>query len=231
MGSRVRIETISECCCILYFGEDINEGISNQVNQASIALTKALGPVLIDLIPSYTSILVHFDLTKTDRYDIKQRIKTTLKQESQIKGLRSKHNIIDVPVYYGPETALDLNEVSKMCDLSPSEIIKRHSQKEYRVYAIGFSPGFAYLGSLDKEIVVPRKATPRLKVPQGSVGLADNQTAIYPSTSPGGWQIIGRTPNKMVDWQNSSPTKIKVGDQIRFCPITRREFETLGGIL
>ncbi|GAM66201.1 allophanate hydrolase 2 subunit 1 [Vibrio sp. JCM 19236] len=185
----MRIETISECCCILYFGEDINEEISNQVNQASIALTKALGPVLIDLIPSYTSILVHFDLTKTDRYDIKQRIKTTLKQESQIKGLRSKHNIIDVPVYYGPETALDLNEVSKMCDLSPSEIIKRHSQKEYRVYAIGFSPGFAYLGSLIKRLWYHAKLHHVLRFLKAALDLLTTKQPSIPALV----RVVGRS--------------------------------------
>ncbi|HBC33414.1 MAG TPA: allophanate hydrolase subunit 1, partial [Marinobacter adhaerens] len=139
--------------------------------------------------------------------------------------------IVELPVYYDREVGLDLEDVCEHAGLSRDEVVRIHSEQLYQVYAIGFAPGFAYLGSTDERIAIPRKSTPRLKVPTGSVGIAGTQTAIYPSCTPGGWQIIGRTPQKMVDWDSDSLALVQVGDQVRFRAISRDEFLELGGNL
>lgn len=225
----MRVESVNENTCIIYFGEVISEDTAHLIQMAVVRLQHALGGILLDIVPSYTSILICFDLTKTDRFDIKSKINQALVGSNNNVSVNSDSSLIEIPVYYGSEVALDLKEVSQLTKLTPQEVINIHSKKEYRVYAIGFSPGFSYLGSLDPQIIVPRKSKPRLKVPTGSVGLADNQTAIYPSSTPGGWQIIGRTPLTMLDWQSETLTKLNVGDRICFKSISKNEYQDLGG--
>ncbi|WP_154124922.1 5-oxoprolinase subunit PxpB [Grimontia hollisae] len=226
-----RIESVNEQTLIVYFGDNIDEAVAANVNRAIFQVRESLGDLVTDMIPSYNSMLVGFDLSRTDRFDIIKRIRLALASNSSEINDRSDNQVVEIPVYYGEEVALDMPDVCEKTGLDSASVIKLHSQREYRVYAIGFSPGFAYLGSLDDAIVVPRKSTPRLKVPTGSVGLADNQTAIYPSSTPGGWQIIGRTPLNMVDWDSDSLAKVNVGNRVKFCPIDREEFLKQGGVL
>lgn len=226
-----RIESVNEQTLIVYFGDNIDEAVAADVNRAIFQVRESLGDLVTDMIPSYNSMLVGFDLSRTDRFDIIKRIRLALASNTSEINDRSDNQVVEIPVYYGEEVALDMSDVCEKTGLDSASVIKRHSQREYRVYAIGFSPGFAYLGSLDDAIVVPRKSTPRLKVPTGSVGLADNQTAIYPSSTPGGWQIIGRTPLNMVDWDSDSLAKVNVGNRVRFCPVDRDEFLKQGGVL
>lgn len=226
-----RIESVNEQTLIVYFGDNIDETVAADVNRAIFQVRESLGDLVTDMIPSYNSMLVGFDLNRTDRFDIIKRIRLALESSTSEINDRSDNQVVEIPVYYGEEVALDMPDVCEKTGLDSASVIKRHSQREYRVYAIGFSPGFAYLGSLDDAIVVPRKSTPRLKVPTGSVGLADNQTAIYPSSTPGGWQIIGRTPLNMVDWDSDSLAKVNVGNRVKFCPIDREEFLKQGGVL
>ncbi|WP_158162749.1 5-oxoprolinase subunit PxpB [Grimontia hollisae] len=226
-----RIESVNEQTLIVYFGDNIDETVAADVNRAIFQVRESLGDLVTDMIPSYNSMLVGFDLNRTDRFDIIKRIRLALESSTSEINDRSDNQVVEIPVYYGEEVALDMPDVCEKTGLDSASVIKLHSQREYRVYAIGFSPGFAYLGSLDDAIVVPRKSTPRLKVPTGSVGLADNQTAIYPSSTPGGWQIIGRTPLNMVDWESDSLAKVNVGNRVRFCPVDRDEFLKQGGVL
>lgn len=226
-----RIESVNEQTLIVYFGDNINEAVAADVNRAIFQVRKSLGDLVTDMIPSYNSMLVEFDLSRTDRFDIIKRIRLALASNTTEINDYSDNQVVEIPVYYGEEVALDMPDVCEKTGLDSASVIRLHSQREYRVYAIGFSPGFAYLGSLDDAIVVPRKSTPRLKVPTGSVGLADNQTAIYPSSTPGGWQIIGRTPLNMVDWDSDSLAKVNVGNRVRFCPVDRDEFLKQGGVL
>lgn len=227
----MRIEAVNENTCILYLGEGIDEGVSERVTWAVSRIRAELGGLLTDLVPSYTSILVGYDLDRIDRFGILARLRQTLGQADTPVTGGFEARRVELPVYYGPEVALDLGEISRHCGLSAEEVVAIHSTTEYRVYAIGFSPGFAYLGNTDQRIAMPRKSTPRLKVPTGSLGIADTQTAIYPSATPGGWQIIGRTPLKMVDWESDSLARVQVGDRVRFRPVSRDEYLQLGGHL
>ncbi|CCN72707.1 5-oxoprolinase subunit PxpB [Vibrio nigripulchritudo] len=225
----MRIEAVNEMTCIVYFGDTISEQTAQKVSWAIGRLRQKLSDQIIDIIPSYTSILVSYDVNKTDRFTIIAQLKKAL------RGIKSTHtntqasNVIDLPVYYGEEVSLDIEEVCEHNGLGRDQVIQIHSEKLYQVYAIGFSPGFAYLGTTDERIATPRKSTPRLKVPTGSVGIADNQTAIYPSPTPGGWQIIGRTPTKMIDWESDGLAKVAVGDYVRFRSVSKPEFLELGG--
>ncbi|RXJ74533.1 allophanate hydrolase [Veronia nyctiphanis] len=227
----MQVEMLNEQSCIVYLGEGVSETIAEQVLHSSRALREKLGEQLIDLVPSYNSILVYFDLQHTDRFQIISQIKHILSDNENMPKVSASSSEIEIPVYYGDEVALDMNDIIQHSSLSRSEVIDAHMGKSYRVYAMGFSPGFSYLGSLCESIQIPRKSTPRLKVPAGSVGLADDQTAIYPSETPGGWQIIGRTPISVLDWESETLAKVSVGDSVRFVAIDKDTYLSLGGDL
>ena len=223
------IEMVSNQACLLSFSPVISEPTSNYIAQVTQHLKGLAG--IVDLVPSYTTLLVVFDDDHYDRFTICKTIRLTIEAiDPNNFALQDKREVV-IPVYYGQETGPDLNDVAAHCQLSAEDIIKRHSDTTYRAYAIGFTPGFAFLGNTPDELHVPRKTTPRLKVPIGSVALAENQTAVYPSVTPGGWQIIGRTPIQLVDWGSENLALISMGDSVRFEPISRDEFLVLGGQL
>jgi len=226
-----RMQPVNESTWIIYLGDEISEAVAAQVAQLTRSIRASLGNCLTDIIPSYTSVLVSFDLQQADRFAVEALLRTALQQVQGVPEDLSDTEEVVLPVYYGPEVALDLEYIARECQLSTEEVIRLHSEQIYRVYAIGFSPGFAYLGNTPDQLRVARKATPRLKVPAGSLGIADNQTAIYPAQTPGGWQIIGRTPLEMIDWDSQTLTRVKVGDRVRFEPVDRDTFIAMGGRL
>ncbi len=140
---------------------------------------------------------------------------------------------VEIPVWYDPSVGYDLEALAEEKSMTVSELIEVHSGREYQVFAIGFNPGFAFLGRLDERIAAPRRNAPRRRVSQGSVGIADAQTAVYPLPSPGGWNIVGRTPQAMFDASNreGQASLLHVGDRVRFVPINRSEFLKRGGRL
>jgi inhibitor of KinA len=227
----MKMESINESTCIVYFGDEISEQTAAQVKHGTDMIRQAMDDVVTDLVPSYTSVMICYDLERADRFEIMSRLRRTLEQVTSDTVGDNQSQTIELPVYYGEEVAMDLPDVCHFSGLSPEEVIRIHCEQTYRVYAIGFSPGFAYLGKTDERIAIPRKSTPRLKVPTGSVGIAGTQTAIYPSATPGGWQVIGRTPSRMIDWDSDSLALVQVGDRIKFRAIERDEFLHLGGNL
>jgi inhibitor of KinA len=223
------IDMVSNQACLLTFSQVISEATSNYIAQVTQHLAKLSG--IVDLVPSYTTLLVVFDDDHYDRFAMFKTIRQTIDvidpNDFSIKDQRE----VVIPVYYGKEVGPDIENVANHCKLSIDEVIKRHHETTYRAYAIGFTPGFAFLGNTPDELHVPRKTTPRLKVPLGSVALAENQTAVYPSVTPGGWQIIGRTPINLIDWGSKNLALIAMGDSVRFEPISRDEFLVQGGQL
>ena len=173
------------------------------------------------LIPAYNSITVIIDTFKIEQKDLKFFIENT-PFEVQEKSETYK-NIIEIPVCYEKPYALDMEIVSEKLQLSAQEIIKIHTAKPYLIYMLGFSPGFMYLGGLDKQLHVPRKETPRIQIPAGAVGLAAQQTGVYPIITPGGWQIIGQTPLVLFSKEKSSIAEM--GDYIQFVSISAAEFK------
>ncbi|MDX1635169.1 MAG: 5-oxoprolinase subunit PxpB [Marinobacter sp.] len=227
----MRIDAVNESTCIVYFGDRISDDTAALVRRATESIRHDLAHLVTDLVPSYTSVMVCYNPNLTDRFGIAAQLRQTLARAPRTEQTESGVNTIELPVFYHPDVGPDLDEVCRFSGLEHDEVIHIHSGQSYRVYAIGFSPGFAYLGITDPRIALPRKSTPRQKVPTGSVGIAGSQTAIYPSATPGGWQIIGRTPSRMIDWDSDSLALVQVGDRVRFRAIDRQEFIALGGHL
>lgn len=230
MSQPLTIEVAGENSLILYFGETTAPEISARVQQSSKKLSAALGDLIIDQVTSYASLLLIFDPLKADQLDIRRVILQTLSNDDQsADGGSANQTCIELPVYYSEESGPELQLISKNSGLSIDEIIALHQSLTYRVYAIGFAPGFAFLGQVDERIATPRLSTPRLKVPRGAVGIADRQTAIYPDVSPGGWNLIGLCPTRMFDPDASPTMPVTVGDEVRFKGISKEAFHALGG--
>ena len=180
-------------------------------------------------MPSYASVLVIYNPLSTDHLSVKSRIRIALEALETTADTSSA--MVSLPVYYSTESGPDLEALAQRAGLSLEQVIEIHQATEYRVYAIGFAPGFAYLGEVDERIAAPRLTTPRQKVPRGAVAIADRQTAVYPAPSPGGWNLIGLCPQRMFDPDASPTMPVSVGDRVRFEAIGREQFLNLGGEL
>lgn len=229
------ISCAGENAIIIYFGKSINESILNRVDNAHRLIQQQLGELIIDLIPSYRSILVIYDLHKILQADLELKVRDCLSNLNSI-GLTDSPSsrLIELPVYYGRDVGLDLEAVSQKLSLEVETIISIHQERHYRVYALGFAPGFAYLGVVDSRIQVPRLDTPRLEVPKGSVAITDDQTGVYPSKSPGGWNLIGNCPRHLIGTDTRGKTDsvtLAIGDRVQFYAIDRAKFIAMGGSL
>ena len=213
---------------VIYFGNEISEDIASIVQKAYFSLKNLNIEGIREIIPSYTSIYILYDIFKYDYSSFVEILKNNIDLDYQDNSVKE---IINIDVYYGEEVGLDLNDMSLKTNLSIEEIIEIHSSKSYDVYAIGFSPGFAFLASVDKKIAVPRLSSPRKSVPKGSVAIADTQTAVYPQQSPGGWNIIGRTAMELFDKNLEKLSPLSVGYKVKFNPISKEEFLSQGGII
>ncbi|QKE29178.1 allophanate hydrolase, subunit 1 [Arcobacter acticola] len=213
---------------VIYFGNEISEDIASIVQKAYFSLKNLNIEGIREIIPSYTSIYILYDIFKYDYSSFVEILKNNIDLDYQDNSVKE---IINIDVYYGDEVGLDLNDMSLKTNLSIEEIIRIHSSKSYDVYAIGFSPGFAFLASVDKKIAVPRLSSPRKSVPKGSVAIADTQTAVYPQQSPGGWNIIGRTAMELFDKNLEKLSPLSVGYKVKFNPISKEEFLSQGGII
>jgi len=229
MADGLIIEIVGENSLIIYFSEQASAEVTAKIQQTQLLIRKNMNDDIIDLTPSYTSILVTFNLIKTNHQRLVNKLQTLLKNlpiEKETQG-----SLIELPVYYSAESGPELNVIAKHTNLSIEQIITIHQQQEYRVYAIGFAPGFAYLGEVDERIAMPRLSTPRIKVPKGAVAIADRQTAVYPSASPGGWNIIGQCPVEMFAANRIPTMPVKVGDRVKFKAISKDQFISLSGVL
>ncbi|QKJ22529.1 5-oxoprolinase subunit PxpB [Poseidonibacter lekithochrous] len=213
---------------IIYFGNEISADISSKVKNAYLSLQKLNCEGIIEIIPSYSSIFITYDIFKYDYEKVVELLKNSITTKSNESN---DEKVVNIDVYYGVEVGLDLEDMSTKTDLSIQEIIDIHSNKLYDVYAIGFLPGFAYLASVDQRIAMPRLSSPRKQIPKGSVSIADTQTAVYPQASPGGWNIIGRTALELFDKNLDSLSPLSVGNKVKFNSISKEEFLSQGGIL
>ena len=204
---------------------ELGDGISPLVNKKvrDLFLYLKNNPVegVVETVPGYRSLLIVYDPLKITLSALKERLNKLHKtiERSEIPKLRT----LEIPVVYGGEYGPDLDWVAEFHRVPPEEVIRLHTGTTYRVYMIGFTPGFAYMGELPDTIATPRKETPRTSVPRGSVGIAQSQTGVYPVESPGGWQIIGLTPLKLFDPAKWPPTPLEMGDRVKFFPIKEEE--------
>lgn len=226
---------LSEKAITLEFGNEINKDTSFKLNGFHAILKNFPFEGLLAVVPAYTTLSIFYDPVKVisskslSGLDCFERISNYLVEiESKDQETEfAEGEMITIPVFYGGENGPDLQAVAEHTKLSPEEIIRLHSSATYRVYMIGFTPGFAYLGGMPEQLATPRKTTPARAVSAGSVGIAGVQTGIYPLTSPGGWQIIGQTPLKLFDVSRSSPTLVRAGDRVKFSPVSLEEFTHL----
>ncbi len=220
------ISLVSECSVFVRFEDSIPE---NHVGELALQIREQLASAVMNVTPSYRTILIDYLPFKIDDSSLVEGLKQLITQFELDPQNSPPPKSIAIPVYYSEETALDLTRFTEN-GLSLQDIIHLHTQKEYTVSAIGFAPGFAFLSDVSNELAMPRLMTPRTCVPAGSVGIADSKTAVYPSDSPAGWNIIGRSPVALF---SDTPPFIPfvVGDSVTFESISKQEFIELGGML
>ena len=228
-----RIFPLGDSALSIDWGNRIDERTNRQVLALWECIRRASLPGVCNVIPAYSSLTLVFNAT-----DIRPDTPTTTPYDTlcrQVESLlagpletdETPGRQIQIPVCYDLALAPDLPALAARCGLSPDKIIELHAAPEYRVFMIGFLPGFPYMGTVDERIATPRLPQPRLRVPAGSVGIAGAQTGIYPLESPGGWNLIGCTPLRMFDAHSPEPTLLQPGDRVRFFPISLREFHQI----
>jgi 5-oxoprolinase (ATP-hydrolysing) subunit B len=224
----IRIEPAGAEALLLVLGEEPDGELPARIAQLAEQIDQYLGHLLLDRVPGWTSLLLHYDLTRTDHLALAEQLKPLLEAWLAQPTAQRAGQLHELPIHYNGE---DLHEVARLCRLSVAEVIELHAAGEYRVGAIGFAPGFAYLGQLHSRLVLPRRATPRLSVPAGSLAIAERQTAIYPHSSPGGWHLLGRCPWPLFDLARTPPCPLNQGDRVRFRVINEAAFIAEGGQL
>ena len=212
-----RILPVGDAALTVEFGNSIKPDLNEKVYALERVLELRALPGLVEMIPTYRSLLVHFDPISDTFETMKAKIQGFLLNLQPIQLL--KRQIISIPTVYGGEFGPDLPFVAEHNHLTVKEAVQIHSSQDYRIYMMGFTAGFPYLGNMDPRIATPRLEVPRKETPAGSVGIAGNQTGIYPITSPGGWRIIGRTGQKLFNPDEENPFLFSPGDIIRFVPV------------
>ena len=208
------------------FGSIVSPEINAKVHALNHAISNAQLSGVCECVPAYRSLTITYDPEKIGYDDLVSKVRN-LEEAFEARASERKARRIVIPVVYGGDSGPDLERVSQYHNLKENEVMEIHSRNEYLVYMIGFIAGFPYLGKLPDEIATPRLETPRLRVPQGSVGIAEDQTGIYPRQAPGGWQIIGRTPMKLFDPTWQPPALLQPGDYVKFKPISSEEFSKI----
>ena len=220
------ISPVGDRAISIDFGQVIDPTINRHIRQ-TIERIKALQlDGIIELVPTYCALLVEYDAMLYSYSEICNIIEPTL-EEGMTNTTNELVTVVEVPTVYGGEFGPDLSFVASHNHLSEDEVISIHSGTDYLVYMLGFIPGFSYLGGMDSRIATPRLSSPRTVIPAGSVGIAGEQTGTYPSDSPGGWQIIGRTPVTMYDMSKAQAALLNAGDYVRYVPIDESEFHRI----
>lgn len=227
-----RFFPLGDSAITLDYGNVIDETINRKIIALFHSLNKEPLKGMIEAVPAYSSLTVYYDVIQLKKFapgnttiaewmirQFEKRIELMQPEDDSL----SRH--IKIPVCYEKEFASDIEELALLKKISVDEVIHIHSSKTYRVYMLGFLPGFAYMGEVDEKIEMPRRSLPRQKIKPGSVGIAGRQTGIYPMVSPGGWQIIGRTPLMLFNAESENPTLLRAGDTIQFYSISKDEFE------
>ncbi len=214
MASPLVFRSMGDRSLLVEIGDTVSPEVNRRVQQLMRHLERASLSGVRELAPGYRSLLVIFDPLVVAPDELKAHVRKIAAQPEADDIPPSKR--ITIPVFYGGDYGPDLEAVAAHLGIAPAEVVRRHTEPVYRVYMIGFTPGYPYMGELPANLAVPRRATPRTKVPKGSVGIAQRQTGIYPVESPGGWQIIGWTPIELFDPRRRLPALLEMGDEVRF---------------
>ncbi|MFS0574124.1 5-oxoprolinase subunit PxpB [Sporosarcina sp. 179-K 3D1 HS] len=229
------IKPLGDSALHVQLGAGIDPAIHEKVKNLLRLLNEQPFEGWIECVPAYNNITVYYDPTLVLQSHSAEAQSSFQKVSAYILGLiqqlgesgSSAGNIVTIPVLYGGEFGPDLEHVAQVNGLTTDQVIDIHSGSDYLVYMIGFAPGFPFMGGMDERIATPRKDSPRLSIPPGSVGIAGKQTGIYPLETPGGWQIIGRTPVDLFLPELTPPTRLQSGDKIKFTPITPEEYDEM----
>lgn len=224
------IELLGDQALLLRWSDRADIAVNRRVHAVVARLRAAAAPWLIDCVPAYASLAVFFDAASIPGQDpmavVGDYLLAVMEAPELLTG-GAQSRLIDIPVCYGGEYGPDLLDVANTCGLSAAQLVEKHSDPEYLVAMLGFSPGFPYLLGLDPKLAIPRLSTPRARVPAGSVGIGGAQTGVYPDAGPGGWRLIGRTPQSMFDARRHPPAQVLPGDRVRFVPIDAAQFRAL----
>lgn len=210
---------------VMEFGNSISPEINSKIRNMVNAINKANIEYITEIIPTYRSILIIYDPLQISYIELIDSLKEM--ESTMGEGTVSSIRIVEIPTVYGGEYGPDIEFVAKHNNLTVDEVIDIHTSRDYLLYMLGFTPGFGYLGGMDERIATPRLQVPRTKIPGGSTGVAGSQTGIYPIDSPGGWQLLGRTPIKLYDPLSDPPVLLKAGDYIRFVSITEEGYKEI----
>jgi inhibitor of KinA len=233
MLTHVRLFPLGDAAIVLEFGQGISPDIHRAIQAFSACLAAHPFLGLLEYVPAFTTLTVYYDpwLVSENGWQLPyEKVAAMLRQllqTAQATGATSEAIVVEIPVCYDGEFGPDLTFVAEHAELTAEEVIARHSAPEYLVHMIGFAPGFPYLGGLDERLATPRKPQPRALVPAGAVGIAGPQTGIYPLATPGGWQLIGRTPLRLFNPDWAQPSRLQAGQHLRFVPIDAAEFQRL----
>ncbi|MBI5303329.1 MAG: 5-oxoprolinase subunit PxpB [Chloroflexi bacterium] len=213
-----RLRAAGDSAILIEWADEINDDVNDRVHTFVRFLAAQNHSAIHDLIPAYSSLLVCYDPARALFDVMRAWLADALMTAPIQRDVESR--VVEIPTRYGGEYGPDLEFVAHFARVTQEQVVRLHASVLYRVYLVGFAPGFAYLGSVPEQIAAPRLATPRTRVPAGSVGIAGKQTGIYPSTTPGGWQLIGRTDLAMFDPRRDSPTLLRPGDRVRFVAVS-----------
>jgi len=208
---------------LVEFGDEISREINEKVRRMALAVQDDIREGIVEVVPTYRSLLITYNPLLLPVEDLKKRLKRI--EEGLQQAPLPEPKLTRIPAVYGGHYGPDLEEVARYHQISPEKVIQLHCSKPYLIYMIGFMPGYPYMGELPEELVTPRLKTPRLVVPKGSVAIAQRQTGIYSMESPGGWQILGRTPVELFDPGRDPPALLKMGDLVQFYEISEKEFK------
>ena len=219
-----RIVSAGDSALVAEFENRIDPAINARVVSLAAALNGARASGVREIVPTYRSVTVYFDPLRTDQDALVAQINRLATEPVGDAAASTAHH---VPVCYGGELGPDLDAIASRAGLTPAEVVSAHAARTYRVFMLGFLPGFAYMGAIDERLSVPRRSVPRTRVPGGSVEIAGTQTGIHPRDAPGGWHLLGRTPLRFFDVTQIEPALLKPGDTVRFHPVDRQEFDRL----
>lgn len=225
MTNSFTLAPVGDCAVLAVFEQRISPEIAAQIAALGRAIMNAGIPGILETVPAYASLMIYYDPLVLDYADARAAVEQAAAAADNEHAAAGR--LVEIPVCYGGEYGPDLPFVAEHAGLTEEEVIELHSGTEYLLYMLGFMPGFPYLGGLDERLHTPRLDTPRTTIPAGSVGIGGKQTGIYPIASPGGWQLIGRTPLQLFDPNGDGQLPYAAGDRIRFVAISPSEFKTL----
>ncbi len=227
MAERARFLVVGEQGMAVELGDAIDEEVTARVHRLAAAVRRTLAREVLEVVPTYRSLFVAFDPLRVPRERLARRIGALLERMPARAAVLPPGRTVRIPVCYGGEHGPDLEFVARHAGLAPPEVVDLHASTDYRVYMLGFTPGFPYLGGMSPRIATPRLEQPRTRIPGGSVAIGGEQTGIYPVDSPGGWRLIGRTPLRLFDPSLPEPFLVAAGDRVRFDPIAPDAFRDL----